>query len=159
MPSPQEVLAAVIPHPADSTEQSRTAVAKHVMAGLELNGYYFMRRRLPMDPRHTGECETCGCDMVYTEQTDPTFLQASERLAFMTAALANRENTLKDVAKFLQEIVSGRLNDLSAIIAIAKQGLGQVDDGSAVKLPPPMETEAPRSIVPPGTVMVTDVPG
>lgn len=148
MASPQEVLEAFIPHPLDSTEATRSAAAKRVLQGLELNGYYFMRRQKPMDRQQSGECGTCGCDMVHVEHS-ATFTDMSLRLASLTQMLDQRDKVLRDVAGFMRAIVDGAVGTIEEARRIAANGIGIVHDAGdghdTIKQPP----MTPADLVPP----------
>lgn len=142
MASPQEVLEAVIPHPSDSTPQSRTAAAHQVMKGLQINGYAFVRRTRPMDPRQSGECHACGCDAVYIEQ-GPVFSEAMQRVGVLAQQLDHIKAVGRDMAAFIRAIGSGEIASLEEAQRIAKHGMGVEEMDGGIKLPTPQDLARP----------------
>lgn len=97
MASPQEVLEIAIPHPADVTPELRRSVAQEVIAALEVNEYYFVRRQVPVLDQDDGQCPKCKCELVHVEKR-PTFLHADERIQAQQRRIAKLESALRDIA-------------------------------------------------------------
>ena len=80
MASPQEVIELSIPHPADSTPESRRRTSSFVLNALHTNNYYFVRRQLPVLDSDDGQCPTCKCELVHND-LGPAFEDAAHRNA------------------------------------------------------------------------------
>lgn len=95
--SPQEVIELAIPHPADSTPESRRAASGRVLKALAANEYGFMRRRHPVRDEEDGECPHCRREMVHVDHGD-AYMTALDRMAAMAERLRRHEEALVRIA-------------------------------------------------------------
>lgn len=80
MASPEEVLSRAIPHPADSTPESRAMASRRCLEALRVNDYAIAYRSVPLTDNNYGPCPSCGVDWVHVMH-GPPFAHAEERMA------------------------------------------------------------------------------
>lgn len=97
MASPQEVIEQAIPHPGDSTRESRRAASTRVLQALAANEYAFMRRRAPVTEQEDGECPHCKRESVHVDHGD-AYMDALQRMHVMGQKLARMEDALFQIA-------------------------------------------------------------
>lgn len=97
MASPQEVIERSIPHPADSTPESRRAASTQVIKALMANEYGFMRRRVPVNELEDGECQSCKREMVHVDAGD-AYMDSLQRMHAMGVRLRSLEAALRQIA-------------------------------------------------------------
>lgn len=114
MASPQEVIERAIPHPVDSTPESRRAASTRVLQALAANEYGFMRRRTPALSEDDGQCQYCKRETVHVDHGEP-YMDALQRMAMM----AKRQQGLEDA---LRRIADGQASDPVAIARSAVYG-------------------------------------
>lgn len=97
MASPQEVIEAAIPHPADSTPESRLTASTRVMQALAANDYTFVRRRSLTSRENDGECAACHTELVHVDH-GPVYSDAMNRMSQATQKMAKLEAILGMIA-------------------------------------------------------------
>ena len=96
MASPQEILELAIPHPSDSTPESRRRSAQSVIQAMQVNDYYFVRRQSPIQERDDGQCPTCKCDLVHIMH-GAAFETAEQRIEWQRKRLEKVEAALQSL--------------------------------------------------------------
>lgn len=96
MAGPQEVLEIAIPHPTDSTPESRRAAATRCIQALQINDYYFVRRQLPVLDRDDGQCPHCKCELVHVMHGE-AFETAEQRIHAMRRRMDRMEQALRNI--------------------------------------------------------------
>lgn len=103
MSTPQEVLELAIPHPGDSTAESRRHAAVHCIEALQANEYYFVRRQTPVLDHEDGQCPTCKCQLVHVMHNSPAFENAEAVIQHQRLRIQKLENALRNVADSIQD--------------------------------------------------------
>jgi hypothetical protein len=114
MASPQEVIEQSIPHPADSTRESRRAASTRVIRALAANEYAFMRRRGPVLEQDDGECQHCKREAVHVDHGE-VYMDALQRMQSLRAKLTRMEDALLQIA-----------GDPAGAQALARKALGWI---------------------------------
>ena len=153
MAAPVEVVEAFIPHLPDATVEQKRRSAMVMIRGLELNGYFFMRRRTSTTPMLSGECVKCGCDMVHVEH-DKTWKEPQARIDNSERMLYALNVEAEQMRSFIQSIGEGKIATIEQAKEIANKGLLHMHAGRVKMLTP----EQIEEIVPPGSVMRVDAP-
>lgn len=96
MSSPQEVLELAIPHPLDATPDTRRTAAKTVIQALQVNDYYFVRRRIPVQDYDDGQCSTCKSEHVHIMH-GPSFLNSEDRIQWQQRRIEKLESGIRSV--------------------------------------------------------------
>lgn len=96
MASPLEVLELAIPHPSDSTAESRKAAANQCIQALQVNDFYFVRRQTPVLDQDDGQCPRCKCELVHVMHASPAFENAEALIQHQRQRIARLEARLKE---------------------------------------------------------------
>lgn len=96
MATPLEVLELAIPHPADSTPQSRKAAANQCIQALQVNDFYFVRRQTPVLDHDDGQCPHCKCELVHVMQDSPSFENAEALIQHQRHRIERLETRIKE---------------------------------------------------------------